>query len=370
MTELQSRPAAIDRAPADLTVLVPTYNESGNVAELVARLVTACAGIRTEILFVDDSTDDTPEVIRAVMAHSPVPVHLVHRLRGERVGGLSGAVAHGLAVAEGARVVVMDGDLQHPPELVPRLYAAGMAGGHDVVVASRYCGDGDAGGLSDTWRRAVSSVSTTMARAAFPRRVGRHCTDPMTGFFCVDRAAVDLARLQPRGFKILLEILARHDVAVSEVPFTFGERHAGESKAGWRQGLAFGGQLLRLRLSRIGAFAAVGLLGLAVNLLTMATLLALGTTYVLAALVAAEVSIVSNLALQERFVFADRRHAHPLRRRVWRCLVFNNLEAAARLPVLILLVEVLAVAALPAQALTIAAAFAARYAFVSKVVYA
>lgn len=358
------------RPVADLTVVVPTFNEADNVEALVSRLASACAGLHAEVLFVDDSTDRTPSVIRRVMGYSDFPIRMIHRTGADRVGGLSGAVTRGLAEAEGSYVVVMDGDLQHPPEMVPKMYAEAVAAELDLVVASRYCGDGDASGLSDSWRRAVSSSSTTLARAAFPKRVGRHCTDPMTGFFCVRRDAVRLTDLRPQGFKILLEILARHDLRVGELPFTFGERFHGESKASWKQGTAFLKQLAQLRLGRVWSFGLVGLVGLVVNLLTMAAFLAIGAPYVLAALVAAEVSIVGNFLLQERYVFDDLTDGHhSVTGRFWHSVVFNNAEALLRLPFLVLLVEVFAMGSLVAQALTIAVAFVARYQFVSHVVY-
>ena len=239
-----------------------------------------------------------------------------------------------------------------------------------MVVASRYCGDGDASGLSDSWRRTVSSTSTALARAAFPRRVGRHCTDPMTGFFAVRRDAVDLEQLRPKGFKILLEILARHDLRVSELPFTFGERAHGESKASWQQGAAFLAQLVQLRMGRVWSFGLVGLVGLVVNLAVMALALAAGANYVLAAVIAAEVSIVGNFLLQERYVFDDLRDGQlSLAGRAARSIGFNNLEALVRLPFLVVLVEAFAMNEVLAQGLTITLAFAARYLFVSKVVY-
>ncbi len=371
MTTLQTgRTSPAVRPLADLTVVVPTFNEADNVEELVRRIADSCAGIRTEVLFVDDSTDHTPDVIRRVMGRAPLRVRMIHRVGAHRVGGLSGAVTRGLAAAEGSWVVVMDGDLQHPPEMVPRLYEAGLNGGQDLVVASRYCGDGDASGLSDSWRRTVSSSSTALARAAFPRRVGRHCTDPMTGFFAVRRDAVDLEQLRPKGFKILLEILARHDLRVGELPFTFGERFHGESKASWKQGTAFLAQLAQLRMGRVFSFGLVGLVGLVVNLVAMALLIAVGANYILAAILAAEISIVGNFLLQERYVFADQRDGgRTLSERALHTIAFNNVEALVRLPFLIVLVEAFAMHEILAQGLTIALAFAARYLFVSKVVY-
>ena len=364
---LGARPAATG---FDTTIIVPTYNEGANAARLVGRLAAAVRGRSAEILFVDDSTDDTPQQIARVAAHADLPVRMIHRDAGERVGGLAGAVTAGISASDSDFVVVMDGDLQHPPEMVPALRDA--AEDADVSVASRYRGDGNSSGLGSAYRRWISSGSTAIARASFPRRVGRKCTDPMTGFFCVRRSAIDLSALRPRGFKILLEILARHDLRVRELPFAFGERAAGESKASWRNGLRFLHQVLSLRMGRMSRFAAVGALGTIVNLAVMALLLSgpLAVNYVLAAVVAAEVSILHNFVLQERFVFQDLRDgAHGRPRRLAQHLVFNNAEALVRLPFLVLLVESVGVWPLLAQAVTLAVAFLVRFLFMSRVVY-
>jgi dolichol-phosphate mannosyltransferase len=263
----------------------------------------------------------------------------------------------------------MDGDLQHPPELVPLL--RDTAGPVDMVVASRYCGSGDSSGLSSSWRRAVSSTSTLLARSCFPRRVGRVCTDPMTGFFCVRRSAVHLDRLRPRGFKILLEILARHDLEVAEVPFAFGERHDGESKASWRNGAQFVYQMAALRMGKMARFAAVGALGTVLNLVLMWVLLReTSLHYLPAAVIATEVAILHNFLLQERFVFGDLKdNKHPRWMRALHSFGYNNVDTLVRLPALALLVEVLAFPSVLAQALTLALAFLARFFFVSTVVY-
>ena len=148
-----------------MTVLVPTFNESGNVAELVQR-VSAVAGESDvhEILFVDDSTDDTPWVIAVLTLTADLPVRLIHRRTTERTGGLSGAVVTGLRAATGDWVLVMDGDLQHPPEDLPRISDA--RADVDMVVASRYRSGGHAGGLATPGRRFVSSAATGRAHTA------------------------------------------------------------------------------------------------------------------------------------------------------------------------------------------------------------
>jgi dolichol-phosphate mannosyltransferase len=175
------------------------------------------------------------------------------------------------------------------------------------VVASRYLGEGSSGGLANAVRRMVSRASTSLTRAMFPIRLA-DCSDPMTGFFAVRREAIDLSLLQPRGFKILLEILARHRLAVAEVPFVFGRRFAGESKASVRQGLHFLRQLMALRFGRMSRFAVIGGFGAVVNVGIVAALTSLGMGYLVAALIAAESTILMNFFLQERFVFGDLRH--------------------------------------------------------------
>lgn len=349
------------------TVIVPTFNEAPNVAELVRRLTPAVPP-GSEILFVDDSTDDTPDVIRAVAATSSVPVRLIHRT--EAVGGLSGAVVEGLRDAANDWCVVMDGDLQHPPEMVGVLLQTGRETGADVVVASRKVVGGSSAGLSDARRRLVSSASIALTRAMFPRRL-RDCTDPMTGFFALDRTRIDVAALQPQGFKILLEILARQRLVVVEEPFVFGERFAGDSKATLAQGVRFVRQLAALRFGRMPLFAMIGAVGAVANLAIMAGLIALGTPYLLAAVVAALVTIVGNFVAQEVLVFHDLRHeGRSLGRRFAASFAFNAGEAALRLPVLWALVELAGVPSVLAQGVTLVVAFLTRYVFHARVVYA
>jgi dolichol-phosphate mannosyltransferase len=296
-------------------VLVPTRNEAVNVAPLLARLSPVLARLGGEVLFIDDSDDDTPAAIAAAAHTVAVPVRLLHRPAGARADGLGGAIAAGLATVSSRWAVVMDGDLQHPPEEVPRLVAAAN-GGADVVVASRYCLDGGAGGLSSRFRRMVSAGATGVARVLFPRTLAR-VSDPMSGFFAVRTAAVDPAGLRPRGFKILLELLVRNPrLRVAEVPFTFAERYSGRSKASWREATRYLRQLLALRMAAAGRagrlvrFAMVGGSGVVVNLLILAMLLRTHIAVMwaggqmVAAIAATQAAIVWNFALTERWVWA------------------------------------------------------------------
>jgi glycosyl transferase family 2 len=148
--------APLPRPLRQVCVLVPTRDESGNVAALLSRLGPVLTVVNGEVLFVDDSDDDTPSVIAAAGQAAGGPVRMLHRAPGERLGGLGGAVQAGLATVTAPWTVVMDADLQHPPERIPDLLAAAW-GGADLVVASRYSGDGTAEGLSSGVRRVGSS---------------------------------------------------------------------------------------------------------------------------------------------------------------------------------------------------------------------
>ena len=353
---------------AAVTVIVPTFNERDNVAELVARTAAALEGRQAEILFVDDSSDDTAAQVERVAAEAPIPVRVIHRA--ENTGGLGGAVVVGLKAAAADLCVVMDGDLQHPPELLPALLDRYDEGGADVVAASRYIGGGDTSGLGTALRFGVSRAATWLTRAMFPIRLSRS-TDPMTGFFLVDRARLDLDGLKPQGFKILLEILARNDLRIAEVPMEFAERRHGTSKASIRQGATFIAHLARLRFGKMSLFALIGVIGAVANLGIMWALTAAGVPYVWAAIIGAEVTIIGNFLLQERFVFADMRtDARALGVRFASSFAFNNVEAALRIPVMALMVETWHISSVLATALSLIVAFFARFLFHSLVVYA
>jgi dolichol-phosphate mannosyltransferase len=355
-----------------VTVVIPTRNEAGNVAPLVERLIPALGDTDAEIVFVDDSNDDTPVRIAEVAGTASRAVRLLRREPHERAGGLGSAVLAGLQSSNATWAVVMDGDLQHPPEIVPELVRTGEALGADVVVASRYVASGSASGLSSAARGWVSRASTGLAKAAFPRRL-HGCSDPMSGFFAVRLASLDTATLHPSGFKILLEILARsRRLRVGEYPFTFGERHSGDSKASWREGVLFLRRLLSLRfatlfgrhstrVAKIGGFAAVGVTGALVNTFALWTLVdVLGSPLLLAACLATQVSTGWNFALIDRLVYRGPKDRAPWQRLLGFAVV-NNLALLARLPLLGWLVRSVGVNYLIANIVTLLAAFVVRF---------
>jgi dolichol-phosphate mannosyltransferase len=360
-------------ATLDLTVVVPTRNEADNIAPLVTRLDTALAELRAEILFVDDSDDDTPDRVLEVASQTRHRVRLLHRSPGERAGGLGTAVLAGFQAADSRWAVVMDGDLQHPPELAPVLVRTGCEQDSEMVVASRYVGAGDSAGLSGAMRHAVSRSSTLLTRALFPRRM-RSCSDPMSGMFAVRMERVDLAALRPNGFKILMEILARSPrMRVSEVPFTFGERLAGESKASLREGALFARRLIGLRAAtlfgrhsaraaRAAGFAAVGATGIAVNTFALwAFVQVLGMSLLWAAALATQASTLWNFALTDRYVFRGPKSLGAIPRLIGFAAV-NNAALLLRLPLLHWFTKDLHVHYLAANVTTLLIAFAVRFA--------
>ena len=352
----------------ELTVIVPTFNEGPNVAELLRRLGASLDGRDFEVLFVDDSTDDTPDIIRVVSGTVDFPVRLIRR--DAPVAGLGGAVLEGLRAADSRWCLVMDGDLQHPPEDIPRMLDRAAVGDVDIVVASRYVAGGTAGGLANATRTAVSRASTAITKSMFPRKL-HGCTDPMTGFFLVDRDALDLDALRPRGFKILLEILARRQLRIGEVPFAFATRYAGESKATFTQGIRFLTQLAMLRFGRMSAFALVGGIGAIANLVIMWGLIRLGMDYIPAAIIASEVTIIGNFLLLEYLVFSDMRaDSGSVWVRFAKSFTFNNIEALVRIPVLALLVQNAHIPSVLAAAITLVAAFVVRFVYHALWVYA
>lgn|GEM_PF-232118 len=288
------------------SIVVPVLNEADNVLPLVARLKAALVGQPTEVLFVDDSKNDMT-VSAAIEAQKRFSNHefdvrIYHRLGEMNWGGLSGAVTDGIKKANSDQIIVMDGDLQHPPETIPAMIEAAKS--HDMVVASRYRKGGSASGLDGGIRHLVSRGSTLLAKAFFPVRL-HPVSDPMTGFFLFDRTKVDTTKLRPKGFKILLEILGTHPkLSVIEVPLKFAERVAGESHGTLKQGLEFFNQLATLRTNRaielfkrLPKFAQFGAIGGSVFAMGMAMLYLLVEKFHWSPLVANALQLVVTFGL-------------------------------------------------------------------------
>ena len=298
-----------------LTLVIPTRNEADNVPVLVRKLRESLSGIDYRVVFVDDSTDETPEVIRD-LGEEDGSITLIHRKDPERGGGLSTAVTTGIEAFVGMSeyTCVMDADLQHPPEKVREMLELARSSDADVVVASRYTRGGSYTGLPGPLRRGVSVGSKYVAQVVF--KEARKTSDPMAGFFLVRNDAISGIQFRPTGFKILLEILVcAPELKVVEVPLEFRARHAGVSKATFKQGLEYLSHISSLfwyvpSAGRFWKFALVGASGVLVN---MATLVILAEYFhahkVIAWMFAVGVSILSNFLLNNAFTWRDVRHS-------------------------------------------------------------
>jgi dolichol-phosphate mannosyltransferase len=208
-------------------LVVPTLNEAGNIPVLLDRIHRALEPMPLDyevIIVDDDSTDGTADVAREYAAHdSRVRVFV---RKGQR--GLAGAVIHGWEHTDADLLGVIDADLQHPPEVLPTLLKP-VLNDADIAIASRYVGGN---GVAE-WNRFRLFISRCGTLATAPlQRNGLKIKDPLAGFFVVRRECIDGLDLQPEGFKILLEILVKGRIAkATEVPYRFGLRHSGKSKA-------------------------------------------------------------------------------------------------------------------------------------------
>jgi dolichol-phosphate mannosyltransferase len=240
--------AAVAERALKLALVIPTLCEAGNIGRALdqAREALDLLHIDYEILVVDDdSNDGTGEVVMAIAEADP-RVRLIVR-KGQR--GLSGAVLDGWSQTDADVLGVMDGDLQHPAELLPELYTA-VAQGSDLAIGSRYTPGGELGGWNPM--RRLLSLAAVWATWPLQRRRLR-AKDPMSGFFLVRRSAVERIEFQRAGFKLLLEILVRARLtSVEEVPFVFGARFRGASKANFKVAWDYGRLLARLYAGKYG----------------------------------------------------------------------------------------------------------------------
>lgn len=295
-----------------LSIIVPTFKERGNVAELVRRLDLALTGIAWEAIFVDDnSPDGTAAAVKDIAANDP-RVRCLKRV-GRR--GLAGACIEGMLSSAAPCVAVIDADLQHDEKVLPAMLARIESGQADLVAATRYVAGGSAASFSES-RGAISRLATRLTH----RLVGTPLSDPMSGFFMMRRDKFDeiAPRLSSTGFKILLDIAATggSKLRIAEQPYSFGERFAGESKFNIQIGVEFLGLLLAKMTGdlvdpRFIFFAIVGTIGLFVHLATLKLALVLMPDqpgkFELAQTIATFVAMTSNFLLNNEMTYRDRR---------------------------------------------------------------
>ncbi|MTI43361.1 glycosyltransferase family 2 protein [Roseibium hamelinense] len=310
----QKRPAAIEGEtlllPAEVSIVLPTFNEAENIPPLIRALGTALQGIAWEAIIVDDnSPDGTAEVARKIGRMDP-RVRVIQRF-GRR--GLSGASIEGMLSSSAPFVAVMDADLQHDETLLPKMLELIRAGDTDLVVASRKAEGGAVGDGLSKIRAWGSNIANSLAQKLLHVTL----TDPMSGFFMIRRERVEeiAPKLSVQGFKILLDIVstAKGTLRTKEVPFTFRERQHGESKLDTLVTFDYFGLLLAKYFGNVISirflmFGMVGASGLFVHLLALRLFLVMGeTSFNFAQTAASFVAMTSNFVLNNQLTYRDRR---------------------------------------------------------------
>src|SRR5215467_7375453 len=295
--------------PAQLSIVVPTFNERDNVALLIDRLNIALRGIDWEVIFVDDNSPDSTAAHIREIAQTHARVRCVKRI-GRR--GLSTACMEGILASCAPYVAVMDADLQHDERILPEMFDLLRQKRCDLVVGSRYIAGGGVGSW-DSKRAKISAFASWLSRLICTVEIA----DPMSGFFMLSRPTFDAAvtRMSGQGFKILLDLLASspQPIRVQEVPYQFSTRRFGESKldtlVAWQFVLLIADKLVgHIVPVRFAFFAFIGGLGVFVHFAVLwycfkVVLLAFDYSQSLATIVA----MTSNFFLNNLFTYRDMR---------------------------------------------------------------
>lgn len=303
-------PAATEAVDGyELTLVIPTFNESLNVPRMVEVLDAALQGIRWEVIFVDDdSPDGTANVVRGISQTDP-RVRVLHRI-GRR--GLSTACIEGALASSAEFVAVMDADLQHDETVLPQMLAAVRSGSADIAVGTRYAKGGSIGEWNQS-RAQMSALATWLSHKV----TGVNLSDPMSGFFLLRREAFNgvVRDLSGLGFKILLDILAsgKGKLRVHEQPYQFRNRVAGESKLDTQALWDFFLLLIDKRIgklvpARFVSFGLIGGFGVVIHFIVLTTLFQfLGQNFAWSQAIAASVAMVFNYTLNNMLTYRDRR---------------------------------------------------------------
>ena len=282
----------------ELSVILPTYNERGNIAEILEKLEGLLQGVPHEFLVVDDNSPDETWALVQELQEAYPHLTLIRRIHRK---GLSTAIVEGFLAARGKKLLVTDADLQHDLDKIPELLHRSQEA--DLVIGTRYEGEGSVGDW-DRKRVQISEAGTRLAQWFVPRKV----SDPLSGFFLIDREQFHriAPQLTSNGFKVLLEILIKHpNLSIQEVPCHFHTRQHGESKLSVSIVFDFLDTLLKskLQLNQTNAIVEkvfVGTAGLFLNVLLFMALRALGLGAVFAGGLSILVTVGANLYLKGR----------------------------------------------------------------------
>ncbi len=292
----------------ELSVIVPVFNERDNLAPLVEAVTKALGPIDFEIIIVDDDSPDRGAELARGLAQNNPRVRIVQRIHRR---GLSSAVIEGMMASSAPYLAVIDGDMQHDERILPQLLDKVKAG-NDIAVGSRNIAGGSMGEFAQK-RVALSNFGRSLSKMVYSAEL----SDPMSGFFLVDRKFLDevVRRLSSTGFKILIDLVASstRPVRIAEVAYTFRSRHAGESKLDILVGLEYFKLLLDKMVGNwipvnFLIFSGVGLIGMFIQLaLVFVQLRFLGENFAPAQAVSSSVVIAINFFLNNTLTFRSAR---------------------------------------------------------------
>ncbi|HEX9845706.1 MAG TPA: glycosyltransferase family 2 protein [Candidatus Nitrosotenuis sp.] len=346
------------RGTAQVSIIIPTYNESQNILEVLKSIEEHLpANTTAQAIVVDDNSPDgtgklVEDYLQNVKKIANYTIDVIHRKTKE---GLSSAILKGIQYATGNTIVVMDSDLSHPPSLLPKMLDALKHPKCDIVIASRYV----RGGSIDGWtlrRKLISKTATLIAK----RGLGINAKDPMSGFFAFKKQIIEGLKFDAIGYKMLLEILVKaKNISVLEIPYTFTNRKFGSSKldskaitdyikAVWklyRFGKAAAREEKRTSvsfLSKAARFYTVGAIGLVINYLASSLFTDVVTHmwYIHATIIGIAISMSSNFVLNKVWTFEDRNFAPKYTLVQYSKFIgFSSLGALAQLGMVFLLVD-------------------------------
>ena len=343
---------------AQVSVIIPTYNESENIIQVLKSIGEHLPkDVEVEAIVVDDnSPDGTGKVVEDYITdarnEAKYSINIIHR---ETKSGLSSAILDGIQHSSAETIVVMDSDLSHPPKIIPQLVEEIRTSDYDIAIASRYTDGGEVSGWS-TKRKLISKGATGIAKAG----LGVNESDPMSGFFAFKRKILEGIKFDAIGYKMLLEILVKTKGAkVKEIPYTFTDRTRGSSKLDSSTMFDFVTSVWKLYryghatkvsdtrtsvrfISKAGRFYTVGASGLLVNYL-VSLLFAdavVNFWYIHATVIGIAISMTSNFILNKIWTFEDRNfEAKKTLAQYGKFVGFSSLGALIQLGMVYVLVD-------------------------------
>ena len=341
-----------------VSIIIPTYNESQNILQILKSIEENIPKNTTAqtIVIDDNSPDGTGKIVEDYMKNvkkiAGYTIDIIHR---KTKDGLSSAILKGIHYATGNAIVVMDSDLSHPPNLLPKIIEALKQPKWDIVIASRYVNGGTVNGWT-LKRKILSKIATVIAK----RGLGVNAKDPMSGFFAFKRQVIQGLKFDAIGYKMLLEILVKAKNAnVLEIPYTFTNRKFGSSKLDTRTVIDYARAVWKLYrfgkkagkeekrtsvsfFSKAGRFYSVGAIGLATNYFvsSLFTNVVSNLWYLHATIIGIIVSMSSNFLLNKIWTFEDRNFStRRTLEQYAKFIGFSSLGALAQVGMVYLLVD-------------------------------